>query len=470
VTTGIYCRPICPAKTPHRENVRFFGCAAAAEEAGFRPCKRCRPETAPGTPVWNGTESSVARGIRLINSGFLEERSVEELSATLGMGARHLRRLFLRHLGAPPKALDVQRRTHFAALLLSQTSLAIASVALDSGFRSIRQFNEAFRNSFGVSPTDVRRQRLDGTEFGRNDVTTELKLSYRPPFDWKGLIGFFSARAVRGIESVTEREYRRSFSVVTKKGVSAGVLSVTNSPERNCLIVKLAAPPVKLSSVVARIRAMFDLSADPQIIGEHLDAEGLLHGVSREIPGIRIPGVWDPFEAAIRAVVGQQITVRAAVGLLERIVRMCGTRFETGFDESIGILFPTPQALYDADLDGLGMPGARKKTLKAIAAAWIDGSVPVKDYGSPEELTSALLSIPGVGPWTAEYIALRGFGEPDAFPSSDIALRAAVGRLLGRNEYASASEVAEIADAWRPWRGYAAQLLWRSLSRNREEG
>jgi 3-methyladenine DNA glycosylase/8-oxoguanine DNA glycosylase len=315
----------------------------------------------------------------------------------------------------------------------------------------------------------VRRQRLEGTDSGRNELTTELKLSYRPPFDWNGLIRFFSMRAVRGIESVTDDEYRRSFSVVTKKGVSAGVLSVTNSQERNCVVVKVAAPPVKLSSVATRIRAMFDLSADPQVIGEHLGAESPLYRVSRKIPGIRIPGVWDPFEAAIRAVVGQQITVRAAVGLLERIVRMCGTRFETGFDESIEILFPTPQEIYDADLDGLGMPGARKKTLKAIAVAWMDGSVPVTDYASPEELTSALLAIPGVGPWTAEYIALRGFGEPDAFPSSDIALRAAVGRLLGRDEYAPASDVAEIAEDWRPWRGYAAQLLWQSLSLNIEE-
>ncbi len=464
VTTGVYCRPICPAKTPLRRNVRFFSCAAAAEEAGFRPCKRCRPESAPGTPVWNGTGSSVARGVRLIESGFLEERSVEDLAEVLGIGSRHLRRLFIRHLGAPPKALDLRRKTHFAALLLAQTSLPVTSIALDSGFRSIRQFNDAFRQSFGVSPTEVRRRAAESGVDGPQSVRTELRLSYRPPFDWHGLLDFYAKRAIRGVELVAEGRYRRSFSVATKSGPVTGTLSVANLPERNSLLLQVSAAPVKLSKVTARIRSMFDLSADPQIIAEHLGRTAWLAPLVEQTPGVRIPGYFDPFEAAVRAVLGQQITVGAAVRLLGQLVRLCGTPLGETAADSIEMLFPTPRQLYEADLGPLGMPGARKRALKAVAGAWLDGSIASRSYRGSADLLRALESIDGVGSWTAEYTSLRGFGEPDALPASDVGLRVAVGRLLGRREKATTREVEQCAEEWRPWRGYAAQLLWQNLN------
>ena len=463
VTTGVYCRPICPAKTPLRRNVRFFSCAAAAEEAGFRPCKRCRPESAPGTPVWNGTESSVARGVRLIESGFLEEGTVEDLAEVLGIGSRHLRRLFIRHLGAPPKALDLRRKTHFAAVLLAQTPLPITSIALDSGFRSIRQFNDAFRQSFGLSPTEVRRLAVDDTPGGPRGVSTELRLSYRPPFDWQGLLEFYAKRAIRGVELVDRNRYQRSFTVSTEKGLVSGTLSVSNLPERNSLLLQVAAAPLKLSKVAARIRSMFDLSADPQIIADHLGCDTRLAPLLERTPGVRIPGYYDPFEAAVRAVLGQQITVGAAVGLLGELVRLCGTPLAEAESDSVRLLFPTPRQIYEADLAPLGMPGARKRALKAVARAWLDGTVGARSYRGSADLLRALESIEGVGAWTAEYTSLRGFGEPDAFPASDIGLRSAVGQLLEHAGKATTREVEECAENWRPWRGYAAQLLWQSL-------
>jgi len=469
MTTGVYCRPICPAKTPLRRNVRFFSCAAAAEEAGFRPCKRCRPESAPGTPVWNGTESSVARGVRLIESGFLEERSVEELADVLGMGSRHLRRLFIRHLGAPPKALDLRRKTHFAALLLAQTALPVTSIALDSGFRSIRRFNDAFRQSFGLSPTEVRRRAAVAGPDGPRSVCTELLLSYRPPFDWQSLLDFYAKRAIHGVELVVEGRYRRSFSVATKNGPVTGTLSVANLAERNSLLLQISAAPVKLSKVTARIRSMFDLSADPQIIAEHLGKAPRLAPLVEQTPGVRIPGYFDPFEAAVRAVLGQQITVGAAVGLLDRLVRLCGTSLGNAATDFIEVLFPTPRQLYEADLSSLGMPGTRKRALKAVAGAWLDGSIGSHTYRGSADLLRALESIDGIGTWTAEYTSLRGFGEPDALPASDVGLRAAVGRLLGRQEKAATREVEQCAEEWRPWRGYAAQLLWQSLDGTTKE-
>jgi len=456
VTTGIYCRPVCPAKTPHKQNVRFFSCAAAAEEAGFRPCKRCRPETAPGTPVWNGTITSVARGARLINEGFLGTRSVEELASVLGIGSRHLRRLFLRHLGVSPKALDRSRRTHNASMLLSDTDLPVATIGLEAGFRSIRQFNDAFKRSFGVSPSEVRRRSPARSTLG--DTSAELQLAYRPPFDWESMLEFYSKRSISGVENVSGSTYRRSYAVQALQGAAEGTVEIF--PAGNCLTVRVTGPPIGLSQVATQVRATFDLGSDPLVISEHLSADPLISALARNHPGARIPGSWDPFEAAVRAVVGQQISVKAAVGLLGEIVRLCGTRLDAPRG-SIGFLFPTPQQLSSADLSSVGMPGARRKALESVANAWT--SVQENRYRGLEELTEALCSIPGVGPWTAQYTALRGFLEPDAIPVTDLGIRAAVGRLLGLGGPATAQEVATRSKQWRPWRGYAAVLLWGSL-------
>ena len=462
VTTGVYCRPICSVKTPLRKNVRFFPCAATAEAAGFRPCKRCRPEAAPGTPAWNGTESSVSRGIRLINAGFLEGRSIDDLAATLSITARQLRRLFVRHVGVPPKTLDVKRRTHFASALLSQTSLSVTAVAYESGFASVRQFNDTFRRSFGVAPSDVRRASAAPGQRRARDPETQLRLSYRPPFDWSGLMRFFAARAIEGIEVVTETEYRRSFSLGAGETAAGGLVSITNDAARNAIVVRIGAPPARLLTIAAKVRAMFDLSADPAMIVEHLRADPRIRPLVTLVPGLRIPAFWDSFETAVRAVVGQQISVEAAVRLLGEITRRCGAPIARPADGRIVRLFPTPAQLAAAKLDDLGMPAVRKRTLKHLAGAWLDADAPVGGYPPADGLPEWIRQIPGIGPWTAQYVALRGFGEPDAFPASDVALRAAVGRLLGREGHATPAEVLELSRKWRPWRGYAAQLLWQS--------
>lgn len=470
VTTGIYCRPVCPAKTPKRENVRFFSRAAAAEEAGFRPCRRCRPESAPGTPVWSGTVTTVARGVRLIDDGFLTDRSIEELAAILGMGPRHLRRLFTRHLGASPKALDLRRRSHFAAMLLSDTPLPVTSVAFEAGFRSVRQFNDAFVKSFGMPPSEVRRGSGRGA---RDDSAIALRLAYRPPFDWDAQLDFLARRAVHGIETVNASVYRRSVSVDgrgTRIPAQGELLEVANLPNENCIVVRVSGPPGRLSAIVTRVRRMFDLAADPLVISEHLHGDPLLAALVERFPGTRIPGVWDPFEAAVRAVVGQQITVTAAVNLLGEIAELCGSPLEAPEGSRIARLFPTPEQIAAADLTPIRMPGARKRTLTAIARAWLDGTVRRNAYKERSELLDSLSSIPGVGPWTAEYTALRGFIEPDAFPSSDIGIRAALGRLKGLDGHASAKMAELWSQAWRPWRGYAAILLWKNLGVQQEEG
>ncbi len=464
VTTGVYCRPICPARTPLRRNVRFFPCAAAAEEAGFRPCKRCRPETAPGTPVWNGTGASVSRAMRLIHDGYLEERSVERLATTLGMGGRHLRRLFVQHLGVPPKAVETNRRTHAAARLLAQTSLPVSSIALDSGFRSIRQFNDAFRASFGVPPAEFRRGSSRDAAGDETAPSVSLRISYRPPLDWPSLLEFYAQRAVEGVEEVTGEGYRRSFSLATPSGTTQGIVEVTDSPKHGCLLVKVSAPPVKLSTIATRIRTMFDLFADPAAVADTLAQEPMLQGLRDRLAGTRIPGTWHPFEAAVRAVVGQQITVAAAIKLLGELTRLCGTPLKEVETGAVRYVFPTPRQVYEADLEVLGMPAARKRTLKELSRFWLEGETGDTSDRSPEAVIADLLAIPGVGPWTASYVALRGFGEPDAFPSSDLGLRAAAGRRLGRTGHVAAKELASIAERWRPWRGYGAILLWQSLS------
>lgn len=462
-TTGVYCRPVCPAKTPKRENVRFFACAAAAEDAGFRPCKRCRPEVAPGTPAWNGTGTSVARALRMIEGGYLDERSVDDLAGTLGMGPRHLRRLFLRHLGASPKAVDTIRRTHFAALLLTDTTLPMASVALDSGFQSIRQFNEAFKRSFGVPPSRIRKRsrQTNGDTAGRTAV---VRLSYRPPFDWDGMLSFLDKRAIAGVERVSHDSYSRSFSLDRANGSSEGVVSVTSDPARNSLVASITAAPGDLSIVASRVRRIFDLTADPAVISEHLRSESTLAPIAAQFPGIRIPGVWDSFEAAVRAVIGQQISVRASVALLGKLARLCGKPIASTGIDSIDTLFPTPGQVLEADLDALGMPQARRQALKAVAAAWMNSGLDRSTYPSLEALEDVLRPIRGIGPWSAGYIALRGFSEPDAFPGSDVAVRAAIGRRLGRTSRPATAEVTKLAERWRPWRGYAAVMLWKSLA------
>jgi AraC family transcriptional regulator of adaptative response / DNA-3-methyladenine glycosylase II len=453
-TTGIYCRPICPSRYAKRANVRFFGTPAAAETAGFRPCRRCRPEAAPGTPAWLGTAAVVRRALRLINDGALDEGSVEVLATRLGIGPRHLLRLFLRHVGASPLAVAQTRRLHFAACLLEQTALPITQVALAAGFGSTRRFNDAFASTYRRTPRDLRRsaRRAGAGEPGEEVV---LCLAYRPPYDWPHVRNFLATRAIPGVERVDARGYARA---VPCDG-GAAIICVNAVPGADALQLRVSgAPPATLLQLATVARRVFDLSADPARIRAELGTDPLVGPLVRHRPGLRIPGMWDPFECAVRAVLGQQVSVAAGRTFAARLTRHAGAPIRGGAD-GLTHLFPTPARLVDAPLDGIGLTGARVRTLRALARATLDGDV---DFAATAaELAAALTALPGIGPWTAQYVLLRALGEPDALPSADLVLRrlaATSPRLL------TAAQLEERARSWQPWRGYAVMHLWAAAA------
>ena len=471
MTTGIYCRPICPARTPKRENVRFFACAAAAEAAGLRPCKRCRPETAPGTPAWNGTSSSVSRALRLIEEGYLDEHSLEQLASLLGIGSRHLRRLFVEHLGAPPNAIAQSRRVHFAAKLLAETNLPVTHVAFGSGFGSVRQFNTAFRKVFGEAPSVVRSshgdvRRKGGTTLSKVPArrTVQLTLPYRSPYQWEPLLSFLRQRAIPGVEEVDDSSYRRSIAA----GDEVGLLEVSQALNRAAAlsVTVTGISSRRLFRIVERVRRVFDLDADPFAVAAHLAADSRLAPLVLAVPGLRIPSVWDPFEAAIRALLGQQISVVGAITMAGRLVRLAGTSMAEFGAGSIQYLFPAASAVAAADLSSLGVPKARSESIVALSREVAAGRIRFDAYSSVDSVTGALVGLRGIGPWSASYVALRGLGDPDAFPESDLGITKALTQLRYPAERTARSAAIE---RWRPWRGYAALYLWNSLSLGQED-
>lgn len=448
VTTGIYCRPVCPARTPKAANIRFYRCAAAAEEAGFRPCLRCRPETAPGTPAWNGTPAVVERALRLLARGALDEAGVEPLAARVGIGSRHLRRLFHRHLGASPLAVARTERVHFARRLLDETDLPITRIALAAGFGSVRQFNHAFRQTFRRPPTLVRRRA--GRAVAAADGYS-LRLAYRAPLDWKALLAFFALRAIPGVEMVDGDTYRRTIIVRDVPGTLA------IRPDANALRLDVVLPgPDTLFQVATRARRMLDLDADPARIARELRHDPLLAPRIARHPGLRLPGAWDPFECAVRAIIGQQVSVRAATTLAGRVARTFG-RPTASAEPRLSHVFPDPARLADAPLETIGLIGARARAIRALAAAIADRTLVLDGTLPAEDVVQRLCGLPGVGEWTAQYILLRALGEPDAFPAGDLGLRHAVGNGQGP---LSERALAQRAESWRPWRGYAALQLW----------
>jgi AraC family transcriptional regulator of adaptative response / DNA-3-methyladenine glycosylase II len=448
VTTGIYCRPVCPARTPKRENVRFFGCAAAAEKEGFRACRRCRPETSAGTPAWLGTSVTVARALRLLSAGAAGERGLEALADRLGVGTRHLRRLFQKELGASPVEVAQVSRVHFARRLLSETDLPISRIAFSSGFRSLRRFNEAMLKSFGAPPSSLRRERARPQ--GREKI--ELRTCFRPPFDWESLLEFLRPRAIPGVESVEGGIYRRTF----RKGAEEGILEVRCAPREACLWVRIEPGEAgSLFEIVERVRCLFDCGADPIEIGRILRQDKVVGDLARRRPGLRVPGSWDGFELAVRAILGQQVSVAAATTLTGRLVQRFGTPLRNP-NRALTHLFPRPADLATADLSGLGIPRSRARALRELARAVMENRIDLL-AGSPRE---PLKEMPGVGDWTAEYVAMRALGDPDAFPADDLGLRRAAGK--GRGPI-SGAELNRRSESWRPWRAYAAMHLWKSL-------
>ncbi|MDJ0940414.1 MAG: AlkA N-terminal domain-containing protein [Woeseiaceae bacterium] len=452
-TTGIYCRPVCPANPPKSENVSFYPTAAAASEAGFRPCLRCRPECAPGTPAWAGTSTTVRRGLKLIASGALDDGNIEQLAERLGVTSRHLRRLFSRHLGASPLSVAHTQRLHFAKRLIDQTQLPLADIAVAAGYGSVRRFNDTFKKTYGRSPRELRK-RSDRAVTGSS---LSVRLPYRPPYDWDALLDFFAGRAIPGVESVSDGVYRRSVSIDGRHGV----LEVANDAAADSIVVSVSGvETASLFQVVQTAREMFDVDAPIADIHATLRKDPVLKSALKRRPGIRVPGTWDPFELSVRAILGQQVSVKAATTLSGRIVDRYGEPLDLESAAAYGIthLFPTPKRLGRARLNKMGLVGARAETISRLARAVSRRDIDFDD--DADTFVEAMTALRGIGDWTAQYVLMRAHKNPDAFPASDLGLLRAFDRPGTKR--LTPRRLTELSERWRPWRAYAALLLWSS--------
>lgn len=436
-TTQIYCRPVCPARKAQLENLCFFTHAVQAEEAGYRPCLRCRPETAPGSPAWVGTSATVRRAVRIMETTDMECLSVRNIAERLGIGQRWFREIFQQELGTSPQAFMLNRRLSLARNLLDYSSLAITDIAFNSGFGSIRRFNDAFKKKFGAAPRHFRQ------DIKVSSAQT-LLFRYRPPLDWKKLLSFFGQRALPGMEKASDNEYQRLFIY---KGIPGWFKASCTDRYQIRIDFKLAKPAPMLD-FSTRIREMFDLDADPMMIERDLQRDQKLAPLLMEHSGLRIPGGWGRFELAIRAIIGQKISVKAARTVLIRLLNLCGER--QNFDHTLTLthFFPTPSNILAADLSDLGLTQAKIVTLKALAQAIEEGAIILdgtEDYGIT---CKKLLTIKGIGPWTVQYIAMRALRNPDAFPVTDLVIQKQI-------------QLRKLNPAlWQPWRAYAAILLF----------
>ena len=448
-TTGIYCRPVCPAVTPKRQNVEFFSTAAAAGEAGYRPCLRCRPECAPGSPAWNGTSTTVRRGLKLIADGALERDGVEALAERLGVTDRHLRRLFQQHVGASPQAIAHTQRLHFAKSLIDQTTLKMGEIAIAAGFGSTRRFNDAVQGTWGRAPRELRKLRANE----RNGEALSIHLPYHKPYDWARLCEFLGARAIPGVESVDGLEFRRLLRI-DDKAVS---ISIRDNGEGLTATVD-GVEPAALFAVVQTIREALDVDAPIREISAVLSADPRLKPLIAGLPGIRVPGAFDRFEQIVRAILGQQVSVKAATTLAGRIAERYGDKSERFADANLGRLFPTPEKLTRAKLESLGITSGRASTIRRVASAIVRSELDLDPAANLADFVEAFTSIKGIGEWTAQYVLMRGMKDPDAFPASDLGIVKALS--APGSARISPRDVAEQSEAWRPWRAYAALLLW----------
>jgi AraC family transcriptional regulator of adaptative response / DNA-3-methyladenine glycosylase II len=447
-TTGVYCRPICAARTPGRDRCSFYRTAAEAEQAGYRACFRCRPELAPGRAPLDAVPRLAARAVARIEEGALNEGTLDDLAGQLGVSGRQLRRAVEAELGVAPVALAQTRRLALAKQLLQDTRLPLVDVALASGFGSVRRFNALFLARFGKPPSVLRRAGVPGAGRNAGDGAAadgraglSLRLDFREPYDWDGLLAFFAARAVPGIERVDRGRYARAVRV----GDRAGTLEVRREGRSLRVDISLSLSPV-LMKVVSRLRAQFDLDADPHAIAAALRQEKRLARLVARRPGLRVPGAFDPFEATVRAVLGQQVSIGGATTLAGRLAARFGDPISGA---GLSRTFPQAAALAARSLDELaaiGLPRARAATLGAVAAAFARGVQSAED----------LRGLPGVGPWTLSYVGMRAFRDPDAFPASDLGVRKALGGAGPRDAEA-------LVERARPFRAYAALHLWSSL-------
>jgi AraC family transcriptional regulator of adaptative response / DNA-3-methyladenine glycosylase II len=451
-TTGIYCRPICTAKTPRQENCRFFATPSAAERAGFRPCLRCRPELAPGRAPVDATGRLAATAYTRIEEGALSAGGVEALARELGVTSRHLRRVVEGAFGVPPIALAQTQRLLFAKRLLTDTDLSVTDVAFASGFASLRRFNALFRERYRLNPTELRKTRSTASV----PSTLTFELAYRPPLDWDALLTFLAGRASCGVEAMEEGRYLRTVRLKGHTGWLTAEPTAGRSTPTLRLEVSASLAPVLLP-LLARVRRLFDLSADPQQIAAQLGP------LAEAYPGLRLPGAFEGFEMGVRVILGQQVSVKAASTLAGRVAKRFGEPIRTPF-ALLTHLFPTPERIAEAETSELTMLGivtARAEAIRALAREVADGRIQLEPGHGTEATLAHLQTLPGIGEWTSQYLAMRALGWPDAFPHTDLAIRKAMGDLSPRR-------LLEEAEKWRPWRAYAAMHLWKSLETGKD--
>jgi AraC family transcriptional regulator of adaptative response / DNA-3-methyladenine glycosylase II len=457
-STGIYCRPVCTAKTPGSRQCRFFTAAAQAEQAGFRPCLRCRPELAPGNaPIDRPRTEAQLAALRIEAGALNNDGDLEVLAAELGLSSRQLRRAIVSEYGVSPIQLAQTQRLLLAKRLIAETTLPLTQIAFAAGFSSIRRFNDLFQKHYRLTPSTLRR----GSVKANDQATFRLALAYRPPLGWRALLDFLAVRAIPGVELVQNLSYLRTVAI----GDSRGWLRVSPVADRTVLLVELPTDLVAvLPEVLTRLRQLFDLDARPDMIAAHLRTDRKLSKSIKQEPGLRLPGSFDPFELGVRAILGQQVTVRGASTLAGRLVERFGETIETPWPE-LNRLTPSAVILAKASaasLATIGLPAARAETLHRFAQAVARGEIAFHLGSDPQPMLARLQTLPGIGPWTAEYIAMRALHWPDALPASDLGLLKACGCK-------SARELQRAAEAWRPWRSYAAMHLWQQFSKQKNK-
>lgn len=465
-TTGIYCRPSCPAVTPKRANVRFYPSAAAAQAAGFRACRRCRPDAVPGSPDWNVRADLVGRAMRLIGDGVVDREGVTGLADRLGYSTRQLGRQLTAELGAGPIALARAQRAHTARILLQTTALPVTEIAFAAGFSSVRQFNDTLRQVYDRTPSALRAEQSAAHRV-RADGGIALRLAHRGPIDTEHLLDFLAVRAVPGVEEVVPgprpglRTYRRTLALPHGHAVAEVDGAPAGAADRGWLDCRLHLSDLRdLTTAVQRIRALFDLDADPETVAGHLGADPLLAAGVRARPGLRSPGHVDPHELAVRAVLGQQVTVAAARTLAGRLAERYGKPLPAP-SGGLTVLFPTAEALAGAAPEDLAMPAARRRAVLGLTAALADGRVRLDAGVERERAARELLELPGIGPWTVGYIRMRALADPDVFLPGDAGVRHGLGRLGQPGDPAAATRA---ATPWGPWRSYAVHHLWATAS------
>jgi AraC family transcriptional regulator of adaptative response / DNA-3-methyladenine glycosylase II len=460
-TTGIYCRPSCPARTPAFANVTFHPSAASAQAAGYRACKRCLPDATPGSPDWDIAGTVAGRAMRLIADGVVDREGVEGLARRVGYTPRHLSRLLTAELGAGPLALARARRAQTARVLIETTGMGLTDVAFAAGFASVRQFNDTVREVYDASPSELRgRRRGAAAQAG----VVAMRLAVRTPFAGRALHAFLAGHAVAGVEIAGEGWYARTLDLPHGPGTVRLDLADALEPG----VTAFVPATFRLTDLrdtgaaVERARRLLDADCDPVAVGQQLGADPVLGGLVRRTPGLRVAGHVDGDELAVRTVVGQQVSVAGACTVLGRLVAAHGTPVETGV-EGLTHLFPRAAVLADVDPETLPMPRSRGRAIAALATALADGSIALDRSAARADVRAGLLALPGIGPWTADYVAMRALGDPDVFLPTDIGVRRALGAL------GHPADTIPDPEAWRPWRSYALMHLWHSLDLDLEE-